>query len=233
MFADGGMMREDAMTQPGVKVFGSAVLRVEPDVAALQFAVSRQAKNPRDAFKETHTAVKALRAYLAKTGTAGDVAASRVTLSRTFEYINGRQQPTGYSARVAFNVILSDLAQMEELLAGVVDAGANEIDAVEFRTTRLKEHRAEARRRAVAAGREKAENYCRAAGVGLGPVVNIEDVSPEVLRGSGEGHTSRETSSDEGPDRAFAPGSIVVGAAVSRVYAVAPAASQPNAELQV
>jgi uncharacterized protein YggE len=216
----------ESKLQSGVKVFGSAVLRVEPDVASLQFAVSRQAKQPKDAFQETHKAVKGIRTYLTQTGAAGDVAASRITLTRTFEYTNGRQQPTGYSAKVAFNVLLSDLGRMEELLVGVVDAGANEIDAVEFRTTKLKEYRAEARRRAVAAGREKAENYCRAAGVALGAVTSIEDISPEVLRGSGEGHTSREAPSDDaGPERAFAPGSIVVGAAVSLVFALAPTPS--------
>jgi uncharacterized protein YggE len=219
-------MRMESKQQPGVKVFGSAVIRVEPDVASLQFAVSRQAKQPKDAFQETHRAVKGVRAYLTQAGAAGDMAASRITLTRTFEYTNGRQQPTGYSAKVTFNVLLSDLGRMEELLVGVVDAGANEIDAVEFRTTKLKEHRAEARRRAVAAGREKAENYCRAAGVALGAVTSIEDISPEVLRGSGEGHTSREAPSDDaGPERAFAPGSITIGAAVSLVFAFAPASS--------
>ena len=50
--------------QSGVKVFGSAILRVEPDVASLQFAVSRQAKQPKDAFGETNKTVKAVRAYL-------------------------------------------------------------------------------------------------------------------------------------------------------------------------
>lgn len=210
--------------QSGVKVFGSAVLRVEPDVASLKFAVSRQGKVPKDAFQETHKAVKGVRAYLNQAGAAGDVAASRITLTRTFEYKDGRQQPTGYSAKVAFNVLLSDLARMEDLLIGVVDAGANEIDAVEFRTTKLKEYRAEARRRAVAAGREKAENYCRAAGVTLGAVTIIKDINPEVLHGSGEGHTSREAPSDDGgPEGVFAPGSIIVGAAVSLVFALAPA----------
>jgi uncharacterized protein YggE len=221
----------DRKLQPGVKVFGSAVLRVEPDVASLQFAVSRQGKQPRDAFQETHKAVKTVRAYLAQVGAAGDVAASRINLSRTFEYAHGRQQPTGYSARVAFNVLLSDLGRMEELLVGVVGAGANEIDTVEFRTTRLKEYRAEARRRAVLAGREKAENYCRAAGVALGPVVSLEDVNPEVLRGSGEGHTAREAPSDDaGPERALAPGSIVVGAAVSLVFTILPEPPRPEVD---
>jgi uncharacterized protein len=101
----------------------------------------------------------------------------------------------------------------------------NEIGSVEFRTTRLKEHRAEARRRAVAAACEKAENDCKAAGVSLGAVVSLEDVNPSDLRGSGEGNTSTEVASDDsGPDHALAPGSIVVGAAVSILFAIGPAA---------
>jgi uncharacterized protein YggE len=206
--------------QRGVKVFGSAILRVEPDVASLQFSVGRKAKQPKDAFRDTRQAVRGVRAYLDQAG-VGEVAASRITLSQTFEYSGGKQTPTGYLARVSFNVLLADLDRMEEILVGVVDAGSNEIGSVEFQTTRLKEHRAEARRRAVAAAREKAENYCRAAGVSLGGVLHMEDINPGVLRGTGEGHTSSEVSSDDaGPERALAPGSIVVGAAVSISFVI-------------
>jgi uncharacterized protein YggE len=207
-------------TQAGIKVFGSAVLRVEPDVVSLDFAVTREAKQPRDAFRETHQAVKDVRAYLASGG-ANDVAASRIHLSRTFDYKDGRHRPTGYSARVSFNVQLSDLDRMEEILAGVVDAGSNEIGSVDFRTTRLRQYRAEARRRAVAAAREKAEIYALAAGVPLGAVISLEDVNPNVIRGSGEGSTSSEVVSDDaGSERALAPGSIIVAAAVTMVFSI-------------
>jgi uncharacterized protein YggE len=119
---------------------------------------------------------------------------------------------------------------MEGLLVGVVDAGANEIGAVEFRTTRLKELRAEARRRAVAAAREKAENYCKAARVSLGAVIGLEDVNPTEVRGSGEGETGREVSSDDpSPDHALTPGSIVVGAAVRMVFSIDSTVSEPVA----
>jgi uncharacterized protein YggE len=204
----------------GVKVFGSAVIRVEPDVASLQFAVARQAAKPRDVFRETREAAKTVRAFLTNAGVT-DVAASRITLSQAFEYAAGGRRSTGYQARVGFNVLMTNLDRMEEVLTGVIDAGANEVTAVEFRTTRLKEVRAEARRRAVAAAREKAEVYCTAAGVTVGGVVHLEDVNPETLRGSGEGSTTTEVpDEDAGPPRALAPGSIAVGAAVWVVFAV-------------
>src|SRR5262245_57874452 len=96
----------------GVKVFGSAVLRVEPDLVSLQFAVGRQAKRPRDAFRETHQAAQQVRSYLSQAG-VGEVAGSHVTLSQTFDYSSGRSRPTGYEARVGFNVLLADLDRME------------------------------------------------------------------------------------------------------------------------
>jgi uncharacterized protein YggE len=211
----------------GVKVFGSAVLRVEPDSVSLQFAVTRSAKKPRDAFRETHQAAQTVRAYLGQNGVK-DVAASRITLSQTFEYSGGKNHPTGYLARVAFNVRISDLDRMEEILAGAIDAGANEIGAVEFRTSRLKEYRMDARRRAVAAAREKADNYCRAAGVALGPVVSLEDVHPEALRGTGEQNTSSLVPSDDAESAgALTPQSIVVGAAVSVRFALAAEGARP------
>lgn len=151
------------------------------------------------------------------------MAASRIHLAQTFEYAHGRQNPTGYSAKVSFHVLLSDLDRMEEMIIGVVDSGANEIGSVEFRTTRLKQYRADARRRSVAIAREKADNYCRAAGVELGMVLNIDDVNPGSVQGSGESSTFHEaTPDDPGPERALAPGSIMVTAAVSITFALQP-----------
>ncbi len=207
-------------TATGVKVFGSAVLLVEPDVASLTFSVVSQAAKPKAAFQETHQAAQRNRTYLDKAN-IHEVAGSHVHLAQAFEYVEGRNRPAGYQARVSFNVLVPDLNRLEDVLVGVVDAGADQISSVEFRTSHLKEHRAEARRRAVASAREKAENYCRAAGVALGPVVSLEDVHPGSLRGSGEGNTASEVPADEGgPVRALSPASIWVGAAVSITFAI-------------
>jgi uncharacterized protein YggE len=203
----------------GVTVFGSAVLRVEPDIASLNFTVSRLEQHPKDAFTATRKAVQKVRDYLAHAGIE-DVGSSRINLSQSFRYVEGENTFLGYQAEVSFHLLLTDLERMEEVLSGVVDAGANKINAVNFQTTRLKELRAEARRRAVAAAREKAEIYCEAAGVTLGNVQHIEDVNPEQLRGR-EGHVVREIApDDDGPLKAFDPGSIVVGGAVMVAFAI-------------
>ncbi len=198
----------------GINVFGSSRVRIGPDIASLGFAVARLASHPKDAFQEARAGAQSVHAFLAQLG-LDDIGSSRVTLAQTFRYTEGEQRFVGYTARVAFHVLLHDLDRMEAVLSGVVDAGANEVNSVELQTSRLKEVRADARQRAVEAAREKALNYCKAAGVSLGPVVHIEDVNPDTLEMGRSGHMARETQpDDEGALRAFDPGSIVVGAAV-------------------
>jgi uncharacterized protein YggE len=204
-----------------VRVFGSAVVRVAPDTASIVVAVSRIEPKPEPAFAKAREGAQAVNAFLHKSG-IGDFGSSQVTLSAEFRYTNGENRFVGYKARIEFNVALRELAKMDSLLSGLIAAGANELKSVQFQTSRLKEIRADARRRAVAAAREKADLYCDAAGVTAGDVVAIEDVNPELLTGRAEGHGTREPMAlDEGGDvGAIDPGAITVGAAVNVVYQI-------------
>ena len=203
----------------GINVFGSSLIRVEPDIASLTFSVSHLAQHPKEAFNEVRSMAHNVRTYLAQLSIS-EVSSSRISLSeeRDFERVYGsnRHRLLGYSAEVSFNVLLRDLDRVEEVLSGIIDVGVNRISSVEFQTSHLKQIRAEARQRAVAAAYEKAEVYCQAASVKLGPVLHIEDVNPDQLRGyEGRGHIFYEVSpDDEEPAQAIDPGSIVVEGAV-------------------
>ncbi|MEM8533280.1 MAG: SIMPL domain-containing protein [Chloroflexota bacterium] len=195
-------------------VFGSAILRVDPDVASLAFAVTRTEQHPREAFQHVREAVQQVRSFLVQMAIE-EVGSSRISLNQSFRFVSGENRFLGYEAKVAFRVLLHDLDRTEDILTGIVDAGVNEISTVDFQTSRLKEMRAEVRRRAVAAAREKASVYGAAAGVEIGSILHIEDVNPETLQGRYEAHSSREPQvDDDGPPRVFDPSSIVVGAAV-------------------
>jgi uncharacterized protein len=198
----------------GVNVFGSSIVRVEPDIASLTFAVTRLADHPKDAFRQAREGAQSVHAALAQLKVS-DVGSSRITLSQTFRFTGGEERFIGYTAMVTFHALLRDLERMEAVLSGVVDAGANEVHSVQLQTSRLKEIRAEARQSALEAAREKAINYCKAAGMGLGPVIHIEDLNPDVLKmARGEHRPNEIQPDDEEPLKAFDPGSIVVAATV-------------------
>lgn len=214
-------------TTHGVRVFGSAVVRVAPDTASILVAVSRIEQKPEAAFAKARKAAQAVNAYLREAGVK-DFGSSRVTLSQEFRYTNGENRFVGYQAKIGFNVVLREMDKVDALLSGLIAAGANDLTSVTFQTTRLKEIRADARRRAVAAARAKAELYCEAAGVAVGGVLAIEDVNPELLSGRSEGHTYREPVAADDIDvpGAIDPGAITVGAAVRVVYRIESHAEQ-------
>jgi uncharacterized protein len=209
----------------GVTVFGSALLRVPPDVGSLSVAVVRTAKHPRDAFAEARDGAAAVAKYL-KSANVADVRSSRVTLQQEYKYSGGESRFVGYQARIGFSVHLRELDRMEEVLTGVVDAGANHVDSVSFQTSRLREVRAEARALAVRSAREKAELYAKSAGVALGAVLHIEDVNPDVLTGRAEGHATFKMDAEETGSGPIDPGAIAIGGAVRMCFAILADASQ-------
>ena len=126
------MYQEQLIQNPfGINVFGSSLIRVEPDIVSLSFAVSRIQKHPKDAFQDVRKASQSVRKYLEQ-AKVDEVNTSRVSISQTFRFISGEQKFMGYTAKVVFHVLLKKLDQMEDLLSGIVDAGANEIESVEL-----------------------------------------------------------------------------------------------------
>jgi len=213
------------LTPTGITVFGSALLRVTPDVGALLLAVARTAKKPREAFAAAREGAAAVTQYL-KSANVTDVRSSRVTLQQEYTYAGGERRFTGYIARIGFSVHLRELDRVEDVLTAVVEAGANQVDSVSFETTRLREVRAEARTLAVRSAKEKAELYAKAAGITLGPVLHIEDVNPDVLTGRNEGHVTTKVDAEEIAVGPIDPGAVAVGGAVRMCFAILADSSQ-------
>jgi len=211
--------QQPIVTPFGVSVFGSAIVRVVPDVVVLRFLVSQIKAHPKESFQAARESAQRVQTFLSASGIK-EAGSSHISLNEAYRYENNVQKFLGYRAQVEFRVILSELSRLEEILVGAVDAGVNNILSVDFQSKRLKEIRAEARRQAIVAAREKAEIYCKAAGVELGEVIHIEDLNPDQLRGY-EGHTRLETPlDDEGAARAFDPGSIVIAGTVMVAFKI-------------
>jgi hypothetical protein len=68
-----------------------------------------------------------------------------------------QQSFLGYWVRKSLVVTMKDISKFETVLTSVLQAGANYIHGVEFRTTELRKHRDTARSLAIRAAREKAD----------------------------------------------------------------------------
>jgi uncharacterized protein YggE len=114
-------------------------------------------------------------------------------------------------------VRIAQLEAVEPVLVELVGAGADGILGVRYDTSRPRAVRAEARKDAVAAAEAKARLYAQAAGVGLGPVVHIEDLNPDQPAAA----AYRGGAPAGGASADFAPGQTTVSASVVLGFQIA------------
>ncbi|MEU3659019.1 SIMPL domain-containing protein [Streptomyces sp. NPDC032940] len=201
----------------GLSVFGAGSVRVEPQLVRVRLAVDVLTPSPDRSFEEAGAAVARLREVLRRHGVADTaVSGSRLRLSSEYSGYNGERTLLGYRCQASYTVESEALDGLQRLLVEAVDAGAHGIERVEFDVHDKAALRDEARRRAVAAARRKAEVYAEAADVRLGPVVHIQDVDAEsaVQRYRGHGAGGGASAGD------LAPGTVEVSAAVVLGYSL-------------
>ncbi|MFF2045459.1 SIMPL domain-containing protein [Kitasatospora sp. NPDC058170] len=203
-------------TQPiatpwGVSLSGSASVDATPDIAHLRLAIRETRLKPGEAFEVARGAVNRVREALRRHRVPdAAVSASRLNLQSSWSFAGGERHFLGYECTASFVIELRELDSLELLLIDAVEAGANQVDGVEFDVSAKAELQAQARREAVAAAREKAEQYAQAAGVRLGPVVHITDVNPNELPAGFRLHAG----GGGGGEAALAPGKISISAVV-------------------
>ncbi|MFD9338963.1 SIMPL domain-containing protein [Streptomyces sp. NPDC060028] len=210
-----------AIKEPwGLSVLGAGSVSAEPELAHVELAVDLIAPTPKEAFTEAGAAVARLRATLREHGIPdSDVSGSRLALTSQYNGYGAERTFRGYCCMATYTVQTADLGRLDLLIEDAVTAGANRVDAVHFEVHDKPAMRDEARRRAVAAARRKAEVYAEACGVRLGPVIHIEDVDPESTGGHGHG---RRTGGDPESDGTLSPGSVRIKAAVLLGFALHP-----------
>lgn len=204
----------------GVTAFGSALIRVDPDYSSLRFAVSRIAAKPKDAFDEARRGSDAVRAALnAMKIDPRDVRSGDLSLAEEWTGYNETRRMIGYRATASFHAFVRDFSKVEPVLVAVVDAGADRVHSVHHKTTRMREIRDEARKRAVTAARAKAETYAAAAGAKLGVVIHIEDVNPDDL--ARRSHMPEvDLTAEETETEPSNPGAITIAGAVMVCFAL-------------
>jgi uncharacterized protein len=198
-----------AIEEPwGISVFGAGTVRAEPGLARVQPAVDVLERSPDRAFEKAGAAVARLREVLRGHGVPdASVSGSRLGLSSEYDGHGGGRTLLGYRCQASYAVETEALDDLERLIVDMVDAGAHRIDSVEFDVRDKPALLDEARRRAVAVARRKAQVYAEAADVRLGPVLHIQDVESEPF-------VAFRAAKVGGPSGALAPGAVEVSAGV-------------------
>ena len=160
-----------------ISVTGEATVSVPPDLAEIDGGVTSEAKTAREASEANNAAMgKVLQALKGAGIEEKDVQTARLSLQpQSAPNRSGPSAIAGYRASNRVTVRVRDVTKVANVIDTLVGAGANEIGGINFVVSQASKLLDEARERAVADARRKAEIYARAAGVTLGAPLSIAE----------------------------------------------------------
>lgn len=172
---------------PAISVTGEGTVSVPPDLAQIDAGVASDGKTAREASDANNAEMGKVLLALKGIGIEDkDYQTSRLSLQPLYaQNRNGPQTsgpPTvvGYRASNRVSIKLRDVTRVARVIDTLVTAGANDIGNINFTVTEASKLLDEAREKAVADARRKAEIYAKAAGVTLGAPLNISEEGAPV-----------------------------------------------------
>ena len=163
------------LQQSSVQVSGDAEVRVVPDYVILTLGVETEDRVLATATRENDRRIAAVLVAAKAQGVEDKdlktdfLSIDRITRSHKNEQIES------FLVRKTLVVTLRDISAFENLMAAVLQAGANHLQGVDFRTSKLREHRDEARREAIRAARDKAQLLAGELGRNIGQARQIRE----------------------------------------------------------
>ena len=159
-----------------ITVTGDAEVRVVPDEVILTLGVETWNKELNIAKRENDERTKRI-VDVAKKHRIEDKHIQTDYLSIEPRYKNSYEHRKfiGYFVRKSIVRTLRDISEFESVLSDVLEAGANYVHGVQFRTTELRRHRDGARSLAIKAAEEKADALARELGQKVGDPYKIQE----------------------------------------------------------
>lgn len=152
------------------------VVRV-PDLATISAGVVSRATTATSAIQQTAARMARVRDALRRAGIADrDIQTSNISLSPDYVYANNQPPKlSGYSASNQITVRFRDIAGTGKILDALVAEGANQISGPNLSIEHPEAALDEARAKAIAAGRARAELYARSLGLRVARVVSVSE----------------------------------------------------------
>jgi uncharacterized protein len=177
---------EDMDDVPTISVSGTGKVSAAPDIAEISVGVVTQAETARDALSANNQAMTALRNVLKERGVAEkDIQTTNISVNPRYSQPpqprpNQAQREfvpkiVGYEVRNQVQITGRDITKLGVLLDAVVQAGANQMHGISFRIDEPEKLLDQARKKAMADAKRKAEQLAGEAGVVVGSPIRIQE----------------------------------------------------------
>lgn len=170
---------QEPKSQPGtITVVGQGQAVGEPDQAQVNVGVEIFAKKVEEATSENEAIVQAIMAALAEQNVKRqDIHTLNYGLWAEQIYgENGPEGISGYRVTNQVHITVRDIDTLGDVLAAVIDAGANSIHGITFTASDTEALAAEARKAAMADARQRANSLADLGNVELGEIQVISEM---------------------------------------------------------
>jgi len=141
-----------------ITVTGDAEVRVAPDEVILTLGVETWDPNLEKAKSENDQRMQKILKVAKEFKIADDhVQTDHISVEPRYKDQWEHREFVGYFVRKNVVFTLRDTSKFEDLLSSALEAGANYVHGIQFRTTELRKYRDEARSLAIKAAKEKAD----------------------------------------------------------------------------
>ena len=170
----------EANPERSIEVTGEASIEAAPDFATVTLGVTTTSKEAGDAMAANAKAVNALIAALKNEGVAAaDIRTSSLSVSPSYSNpAPGSSAPAaivGYNVENMVTVTVHDLSRLGALIDKAAGSGANAMYGVTFGRNNVSALLDEARPRAFADAKRKADIYASAAGAKVGRLMELSE----------------------------------------------------------
>ena len=144
-----------------VTVSGEGKIKVIPDEAVITVGVEYTGSDAKEVKKKNDETV--------------DLVLKTIkSLYKNYDY---QTKKNNYVASQTIKIHLKDLSKYESIMMDLVNSGINQIQGVEFKSSKMKQFETEARKRAVMDAKMKAEDYVSVLNQKIGKAISISDTT--------------------------------------------------------
>lgn len=167
-----------AATTNTVMLSGEGKVLAKPDVARLNFTILTQAATSKAAQDANSVKSNEVSKFLKKQGIEDkDIRTANYNIYPQQNYgpYGGTPRITGYQVSQNYQVTIRNLENANKVLDGVVSAGVNQVDQLQFEIDNPEALKADARGKAINDAKAKAKVLESQIGISLGKIVNFQE----------------------------------------------------------
>lgn len=164
-------------------VHGHAEMQVKPDVAYVDVGVVTQSEDSTKAVQDNAKRATALVKAVKDAGIADkDVHSQFYAVQPQYDYNPSPARLTGYQVTNNFRITVRDLTKVGDVIDKATQAGGNQVNNVSFDLGDRTQAESDALAKAVTSAKSKAAVMAQAAGVTLGRLLSLSDMSTPTVQ---------------------------------------------------